>query len=164
MTGRWLLVEGLPRVVTTFFARSLTGLRARPNLEGMELRDRLRAEFARRVERNPRYSQRAFARSLSLHHTTLTRVLDGRRGLSASMLSRVCARLGCSAADVRAARLAEDARKVLLLASAPDFRPDCRWIAVKSGVDLDNVSRALHLLIHKRQLVMSSPTKWTVKA
>ena len=104
----------------------------------MEIRDRLRAEFARRVERNPRYSQRAFARLLSLHHTT--------------------------PAEVRAARLAEDARRVLNLALAHDFRPDCRWIAMKSGVDLDNVNRALHLLIHERRLVMTSPTKWTVNA
>jgi len=128
----------------------------------MEIRDRLRAEFARRVERNPRYSQRAFARSLSLHHTTLTRVLDGSRGLSPSMLNRVCARIGCSPAEGRAARLAEDARRILNLASAHDFRPDCRWIAMKSGVDLDDVNRALHLLIHERRLVMTSPTKWTV--
>lgn len=79
------------------------------------------------------------------------------------MVNRVCERLGYSPADVRAARLAEDARKVLQLASAPDFRPDCRWIAMKSGVDVDNVNRALHLLLHERRLVMSSPTKWTVK-
>jgi hypothetical protein len=128
----------------------------------MELRDRLRAEFARRVERNPRYSQRAFARFLSLHHTTLMRVLDGSRGLSPWMVHRVCERIGCSPVEVRDSRLAEDARKVLHLASAPDFRPDCRWIAMKSGVDLDNVNRALHLLIYERRLVMSSPTKWTV--
>ena len=80
------------------------------------------------------------------------------------MIAHVCARLGCSPAEVVAARLAEDARRILPLVSAPDFRPDCRWIAMKSGVDLDNVNRALHLLIHERRLVMSSPTRWTVNA
>ena len=128
----------------------------------MELRDRLRAELERRVEGNPRYSQRAFARSLSLHHSTLTRVLDGSRGLSPAMVTRLCTRLGLAPSEVREARLAEDARKVLQLASTPGFRPDCRWIAMKSGVHLDNVNRALHRLIHERRLVMSSPTKWTV--
>ena len=78
------------------------------------------------------------------------------------MITHVCTRLGCSPAEVVAARLSEDARRILPLISAPDFRPDCRWIAMKSGVDLDNVNRALHLLIHERRLVMSSPTRWTV--
>jgi hypothetical protein len=128
----------------------------------MELRERLRREFSKRLERNPRYSLRAFARSLSVHHTTLTRVLVGRRGLSRSMLNRLCAKLGCTAAEAVAVRLDEDARKILQLVAAPDFRPDCRWIAMKSGVDIDNVNRALHLLLHERRLVMGSPTRWTV--
>lgn len=129
----------------------------------MELRERLREVYSRRVARNPRYSLRAFARSLSVHPTTLTRVLDGSRGVSPLMITRVCVKLGCTPAEVVATRLAEDARRILPLVSAPDFRPDCRWIAMKSGVDVDNVNRALHLLIHERRLVMSSPTKWTVK-
>jgi hypothetical protein len=29
-------------------------------------------------------------------------------------------------------------------------------------VDIDNVNRALHLLLHERRLVMGSPTRWTV--
>ena len=128
----------------------------------MELRQRLNEEFTRRLQRNPCYSRRAFARSLSMHHTTLTRILDGKRGLSPVMVVHLCGKLGCTADETGAARLAEDARKVLQVASAPDFRPDCRWISMKSGVDLDNVSRALHLLIHERRLVMTTRTQWTV--
>lgn len=128
----------------------------------MELREHLQLEFTRRVARNPRYSLRAYARSLSLHHATLKRVLGGSRGFSKASLARVCGRLGCTREEIVEARLAEDARKVLQLVSAPDFPPDCRWIAVKSGVDLDNVNRALHLLIHERRLVMSTPQRWTV--
>jgi plasmid maintenance system antidote protein VapI len=128
----------------------------------MDLRDRLSEELGRRVQGNPRYSLRAFARSLSLHHSTLRRVLDGSRGLSPSLLHRVCTRLGYSPAEIRAAKLVEDARRVLRVASAPGFRPDCRWIAMQSGVDLDNVNRALHLRIHERRLVMSSANQWTV--
>jgi hypothetical protein len=130
----------------------------------MELRERLKLEFKRRVARNPRYSLRAYARSLSLHHATLKRVIGGSRGLSPASLVRVCGRLGYTPEEIGAARLAEHARRVLQLVSAPDFRPDCRWIAVKSGVDLDNVNRALHLLIHERRLVMSTPEHWTVNS
>ena len=130
----------------------------------MELRQRLRKEFMRRVARNPRYSLRAYARSLSLDHATLNRVIGGSRGLSPASLVRVCTRLGCTPEEIVLARLAEDARKILQLVSAPDFRPDCRWIAVKSGIDLDNVNRALHQLIHERRLVMTTPQRWTINS
>lgn len=76
----------------------------------------------------------------------------------------MCAKLGYSPDEIRAARIDEDARKILLLVGNPDFRPDCRWIAVQSGVDLDNVSRALHMLIHQRRLTMSTPERWTVNS
>ena len=131
---------------------------------GMGIRERLKVEFAKRVGRNPRYSFRAYARSLSMHHATLKRVLEGSRGLSPASLTAVCAKLGYSTAEVRLARLDEDARKILQLVANPDFRPDCRWIAVKSGVDVDNVNRALHLLIHQRRLVMNTPDQWTVNS
>ena len=128
----------------------------------MGIRERLKLEFAKRVERNPRYSFRGYARSLSIHHATLKRVLDGSRGLSPAALSGICAKLGYSPSEMRAARIEEDARKILQLVANPDFRPDCRWIAVKSGVGLDNVSRALHMLIHQRRLVMNTREQWTV--
>src|SRR5688572_28045022 len=106
----------------------------------MDLRARLREEFRRRADRNPRYSLRAFARAVGLHHSNLARVLDGSRGLSRRSLRRVCGRLGLAPSDLQGALIAEDARKVLLAASLPDFRPDARWIAMKSGVELDDVN------------------------
>ena len=128
----------------------------------MELHTRLRTEFRRRLARNPRYSMRAFARALDVHHTTLSRILDGSRGLSHPMLRRLAARLAMSPDEVRAALSAEDARRVLGAAAAPDFKADCRWIAMKTGIDVDDVNRALHLLIHQRRLVLTNPNTWTV--
>ena len=128
----------------------------------MDFRARLQGELGRRIARNPRYSKRAFARTLGLHNSTLTRVLDGSRGLSRPLLRRIGARLGLSPVEVQAAQVAEDARKILNVITSPDFRPDCRWIAMKSGVELDDVNRALHWLIHERRLVMSCATRWTV--
>ena len=130
----------------------------------MEIRERLKLEFAKRVERNPRYSLRAYARSLSLHHSALKRVLDGSRGLSQSSLTRVCAKLGYTPQDLRVALIDEDARRIIQLVTNPGFRPDCRWIAVKTGVDVDNVNRALHMLIHRGRLVMNTSEQWTVNS
>jgi hypothetical protein len=114
------------------------------------------------VERNPRYSLRAFGRTLSLHHSTLARLFNGNRTLSRPMIRRVGARLGMTADELQVAITAEDARKVLAAAAAPDFRPDCRWIAMKTGIDVDDINRTLHFLIHQRRLVMSSATNWTI--
>ena len=128
----------------------------------MDIRIRLRDEYARRVSRNSRYSLRAFARSLSVHHTTLVRALAGERGFSRLLLRRLALRLQLSPAETEAAVAAEDARRVLQAASAPDFRADCRWIAVTTGIDVDDVNRALHRVIHERRLIMSSRSSWTV--
>lgn len=130
----------------------------------MDLRTRLHFEFQRRNRRNPRYSVRAFARSLSLHHTTVIRLLSGSRGPSRMMIARVGRRLGLTPGQLRRMEQQEDASRILAAASAPGFRADCRWIATKTGVDLDDVNRALHLLIHERRLVMTSPTTWTIVA
>jgi transcriptional regulator with XRE-family HTH domain len=128
----------------------------------MDLRISLRDEYARRVSRNRRYSLRAFARSLSVHHATLVRTLSGERGFSRSLLRRLAVLLRLSPGEIAAALASEDARRVLNAASASDFRADCRWIAMKTGIDVDDVNRALHRLIHERRLIMSSTTSWTV--
>lgn len=128
----------------------------------MDLRNCLRDEYARRVTRNRRYSLRAFARSLRVHHATLVRTLAGHRGFSRSLLRRLAAQLQLTPGEVAAAIASEDARRVLLVASVSDFRADCRWIAMKSGLDVDDVNRALHRLIHERRLIMSSASSWTV--
>jgi hypothetical protein len=78
------------------------------------------------------------------------------------MLHRIGRRLGLSDSEVVSMRRQEVAARVLQAAQLPDFRADCRWIAMKTGVELDDVNRALHLLIHERRLEMSTPSSWTV--
>ena len=128
----------------------------------MDLRTKLEQEFQRRLARNPRYSMRGFARSLALHHTTVARLLNGSRIASPTLLRDVGRRLGFSLEELRIAQQHADASRILAASQSPDFRPDSRWIAMKTGVELDNVNRALHLLIHERRLVMSSTNAWTV--
>jgi hypothetical protein len=59
----------------------------------VNLRALLTDEYAIRRGRNPRYSLRAFARSLRTHHTTLSQVLSGRRRLTARAIRRLGAAL-----------------------------------------------------------------------
>src|SRR5262245_37277526 len=122
----------------------------------MDLQTRLANEFRTRLERNPRYSMRAFARALSMHHTTLARLFKGTRRASPPLVNRIGRRLGLTRDELRVLQQREIASRVLVAARSPGFRADSRWIAMKAGVELDDVNRALHLLIHERRLVMSS--------
>src|SRR5215217_8006129 len=56
----------------------------------------LQEELAQRCARNPRYSLRAFARYLTLDHSTLSQLLRGRRRFTARTIERVGKRLSLS--------------------------------------------------------------------
>lgn len=60
----------------------------------------LQEEFERRCKRNPRYSLRAFAQSLSLHHGTLSQVLRGTRPLTAKAQMKIARSLGFGPAEM----------------------------------------------------------------
>ncbi|MGZ3653762.1 MAG: TIGR02147 family protein [Bdellovibrionota bacterium] len=53
----------------------------------------LRSEFSVRSHRNPRYSLRAFAKSLGVSHTLLSLAMSGRRPLSRKSALRIAERL-----------------------------------------------------------------------
>src|SRR4051812_2340511 len=53
----------------------------------------LKSELSKRCERNPRYSLRAFARSLGVSHTVLSLVLAGKRPLARKSALRISERL-----------------------------------------------------------------------
>jgi plasmid maintenance system antidote protein VapI len=55
----------------------------------VRLRAILEAEFARRRRLNPRYSLRAFARSVELEHSTLSQLLRGKRALTWRSIGRI---------------------------------------------------------------------------
>ena len=121
----------------------------------------LEAEFRRRCARNPRFSLRAFARQLGSHHATLSAVLSGRRRLTPRAIRQLGTRLGLSQVQLDDACLAENAGIVLSLVADPRFRADSRWLAMMTGVPLDDVNRALHFLLHRRVLTMRATNLWT---
>lgn len=130
----------------------------------MDLRDAIAAEFERRRTRNPRYSLRAFARWLGTHHGTLAQLLDGRRRLTPKAAGRLCARLGLSPGVAWSSAFRDQADAVLRTLASPGARLDSRWLAVRLGIPLDDVNRAIHQLLRERRLSVRGPTEWTCHA
>jgi hypothetical protein len=130
----------------------------------MDLRARLDAEFRRRRNRNPRYSLRAFARSLGVHHSSVCRALSPRSRLTPPALQRLGSALGLSPAQISEAGLEEVEVRILKLAERQSFQPASRWIAMMTGFPLDDVNLALHRLLTKRRLAMRSTTSWIPEA
>jgi transcriptional regulator with XRE-family HTH domain len=126
----------------------------------MDLPAMLGAELARRRARNPRYSLRAFARALGTHHSTLSQILHRRRRLTSRAIHQLGARLGLSSTEIHEARREENCAVIQRLTGDARFRADSRWIAMMSGIPLDDVNVALHWLLHSRRLVMRSRTTW----
>jgi uncharacterized protein (TIGR02147 family) len=73
----------------------------------------LKQEYARRKKANPRYSLRAFARTLGLDSSTLTRVLREERAVSLKLANRILAKLEIDSSQKSSLLLS-------LHASAPD--------------------------------------------
>jgi transcriptional regulator with XRE-family HTH domain len=129
----------------------------------MDFRAHLRAEFDRRRAKNPRYSLRAFARQLGTHHTTVSRLMNERRRLTARRLKSLGARLGLTARQVNGACLHENMERLAALVGRAGFRPDARWIAARTGLTLGEVQVALHYLIYTGRLKMTAATTWTLE-
>jgi hypothetical protein len=130
----------------------------------MDFRAYLRQELQRRQSRNRRYSLRAYASSLGVPHSTISRLLHRPSRLTASMICRLGTRLGLLPEEVRAAVVWETAESIMKLVGHPRFRPDCRWLAMMSGVPLDDINVGLHYLLHTRRITMSSPHRWNLES
>ena len=129
----------------------------------MDLRRHIAAELKKRQQRNPRYSIRAFARSLATHHSTVTRILRGDRRLTSRSIQFLGSRLKLTAAEIGEACREENCAVILRTVSDPRFRPDSRWLATMTGIPLDEVNVALHWLLYEKRLVMTSHATWSVR-
>jgi hypothetical protein len=96
----------------------------------MRLRMILDAEFARRRRLNPRYSLRAFARSVGIEHSTLSQLLWGKRPLTWKSIGRIASTMRWTGAAV-------------LQSSTQANGFDSRSIARRLGVSVDEVNVAL---------------------
>ena len=128
----------------------------------MDLREVLRTELARRCDRNPRYSLRAYARWLGIHHGSLSRILNGRRALMPRTIQSLAPRIGLSPQQVHIACVESHCERILALVDDPRFQPNSRWIATVTGIRIDDVNVALHWLLHTKRIAMISPSTWIV--
>jgi uncharacterized protein (TIGR02147 family) len=60
----------------------------------------LQEELVRRCKKNPRFSLRAFARTLDVEASALSKILNGKRALTKKMLHRMCDHLGIGPEEV----------------------------------------------------------------
>lgn len=83
--------------------------------------DILRREFALRAARNPRYSLRAFGKSLGISHTVLSLVMSGKRPLSAKSREKVLVALELDPKDIEIFRQATRQPRGMALAESYDL-------------------------------------------
>jgi transcriptional regulator with XRE-family HTH domain len=97
----------------------------------MRLRSVLETEFARRKQINPRYSLRAFARSVGLDHSTISQLMRGKRAITRKSVRSIGSSLRWNGAAV------------LKVSGSAAFRFDSRVVAQNLGLSVDEVNVAL---------------------
>ena len=135
--------------------------RARVTFAGMGTSDFLNRELARRQQRNPRYSLRAFARDLDCDHATLSQWLRGTRPMSHEAEEHVFARLDLQPAERARARELDDDDLKVLLAIERTASPVTQEIATAAGLAPDRANIALTKLL-RRGLVRFEQSRWHV--
>jgi transcriptional regulator with XRE-family HTH domain len=133
-----------------------------------------------RCRKNPRYSLRAFARSIGLSHATLSSLLRGRRKLTSKTRDRIAKALGMTPADALIIRtepkkgytdlapelfasIAEWYHDAILeLSRLESFRGDPSWIARRLGITAVEARTALKRLEKLGLLIRSGDGKWSL--
>ena len=151
-------------------------------------RDRLREELIERRKTNPRYSLRAFSAFLGCDHATLSQILRAQRPAPAARVRLWARKLGMQPEEAAVYIAAEHlpqpfalAREsqlqhwtaealaiatgrahweIVLLSRTPEFQPDCRWIAHRIGVTVDEVNIALTCLLRLHLLRTTPDGNW----
>ena len=60
----------------------------------------IKDEFGSRIESNPSYSMRAFARDLEISPSRLSEILNGRGGMSSVMAQKIASKLGLQRSEI----------------------------------------------------------------
>jgi len=103
---------------------------------------------------------RRFARTLGVHHSTVSRMMRGSRRMPSRTIAGIARRLGMSRAQIDEFVIREDEAAVLQAIARPSFRPDCRWLATITGISVDRVNIVLHTLLRAGALRMRAIHQW----
>jgi plasmid maintenance system antidote protein VapI/DNA-binding MarR family transcriptional regulator len=147
----------------------------------------LQREFMGRCRKNPRYSIRAFARALKINHSTLSKLIRGKRRITKSTLLQLGPHLGLSAKEIEhfvsrlnseevAAmnyhQLSLDLYQIIAdwyhyaifeLITLKDFQPNHRWIAKKLQITPTEVTSAVDRLTRVGLIEIKNHRKWIQK-
>lgn len=126
-------------------------------------REVLHAEFEQRRARNIRYSVRRFAGALGVDHATLARLLKSVGPIAPRTVRRLGVRLHLAIDEIEAMVRREEEQIVASAVARPRFRPDSRWLATQTGLNVDTVNASLQSLLRTGRLQMRSREQWTVK-
>jgi hypothetical protein len=147
--------------------------------ENIDLTQYLRAELTRRISKNPRYSLRAFAKSIKLSPGMLSLVLADKNKLSHKKASLVAQALGLLPSSIGS--LNEKNGKlsnrnvtldfflvlsewyhfaILSLLEVPDAKFNPRWIASRLGITQSEASLAIERLQSLELVSEVQPGQW----
>jgi transcriptional regulator with XRE-family HTH domain len=128
----------------------------------VSFREVLQDELRRRCARNPRYSLRAFARALTLDHSSLSQLLRGRRRVTTRAIRRIGATLRLSAREIEMHCAEENDAALLRVVGTELFRADSRRLASVLGITTDEVNVSLQRLLRLGALRMTAADRWEV--
>jgi transcriptional regulator with XRE-family HTH domain len=128
----------------------------------VSFREVLHDELTRRRARNPRYSLRAFARALSLDHSSLSQLLRGKRRVTTRAIRRIGAVLRLSVHEIETHCAEENDAALLRVVGTPLFRADSRHLASVLGIRIDEVNVSLQRLLRLGALRMTAADRWEV--
>lgn len=153
--------------------------------DGTSFRVFIQNELIRRTQANPRYSLRAFARSLKMDHSTLVKVLHGKRQLGKRATLSIAAKLGLNPSEAQALLPTPKNQKdqvedhyqqltldsfavisdwyhfaILELLRIDHFQPQPGWIAEVLGIEEHEAEQAIVRLKRLGLIEVDSEGRW----
>jgi hypothetical protein len=129
----------------------------------MSIREHVQKEFARRRATNWRYSLRAFAQSMRVSHAVIRGVLGGRARVTAPTIRRIGIRLGLTEMEIAAACRRETEARLITAIRGAHVRPDMRYLAMSTGLPVDEVNRGVFDLLRSGRLLMRNAGEWAAR-
>jgi hypothetical protein len=95
-------------------------------------------------------------------HTVVSRILAGKNRVTPRIIRDVARGLGTPEHEILGFLRAECERLIVTCAADPEFRADCRWLASRSGLSVDDVNRTLFTLISTGRIQLIATDRWRV--
>lgn len=142
----------------------------------------LQNELIRRCQKNPHYSLRAFARTLQIEASALSKILNAKRAVTPEMLTKLGLKLGLGRQELKNFKGIKGALghldfdtvdadqfkiisdwyhyAILELTAVEDFRPNTKWIAKRLGITASEANIAVERLTRAGFLKIEK-NRWT---